>query len=306
MKYFKTSGLWIVCFVLLLGVAAQSAGVEVAEAYSAPVESTHDTTDSFSIYLPIVTGDYFLSNKPAVFSMQIAGLSDFTPSLDMTRAEIDMLRVQEYAALTEVFPTLVEALGKSGAGSARVYVDWAFIQSVDAQTYEWAMYDSWMSQVKTAGVQIVGTISNPPAWAVDTTAFPCSNKILAEQVDEFYRFLTTLINRYQVEPYGIHTWEILNEPDAIDGYRCTTGVSNYGEYGADYAALLQGAYQTIKAADPSAKVIMGGLAYDWFYLPDEDPIYYDGSPEGQFNRYFIDDVVTSIIASGNANFADVW
>jgi hypothetical protein len=300
MKYLKNTGLWIVCLVLLLGVAAQSAGVEVAEAYSSPVESTQDTTDSFSIYLPSINSNYFLSNKPAVFSMQIAGLSDFTPSLDMTRAQIDQLRVQEYAALTEVFPTLVEALGKSGAGSARVYIDWAYIQSVDALTYNWDMYDSWMSQVKTAGVQIIGTISNPPAWAVDTTADPCSNKILAEQVDEFYNFITTLVNRYQVAPYNIHTWEILNEPDAIDGYRCTTGVSNYGEYGVDYSTLLQGAYLTIKTADPSAKVIMGGLAYDWFYLPYDDTIYYDGSLAGQFNRYFIDDVVTS----GGANYAD--
>ena len=300
MKSVKPFVLWIGLLVLLLGVGTQYAGVEAAEAYSAPLEVTLDATEASPIYLPIVTKSYFLSDKPAAFSMQIAGLSGFTPTSDMTRAEIDMLRVQEYEAISEVFPTLVEALAESGAGSARVYFDWAYIQPIDAQTYNWSMYDSWISQVQAAGVQIIGTISNPPAWAIDTLADPCTNKILDDQLDEFYSFINTLVNRYQRPPYGIHIWEVLNEPDAIDGVRCTTGVSNYGAYGADYAVLLQGAYQTIKAADPTARVIMGGLAHDWFYLPYDDTIYYDGSLDGKFNRYFIDDVVTH----GGADYAD--
>ena len=60
---------------------------------------------------------------------------------------------------------------------------------------------------------------------------------------------------------------------------------NYGYAGAQYATLLQGAYARIKALDPSAKVILGGLAYDHFV--DQEP----NSPK--FNRYFLDDVVNA-------------
>ena len=266
MKYLKPLGLTIVMLAMLVGLSPYPADAGIENDPPAPVQTSVDAATQTNLYLPCVNSGFCALEVPSPFSIQIAGLSDFTPPPGMTKAQIDQLRQQEYAELTAVFPTLVEALRDSGAGSARVYIDWSYIQSVDAASYNWTMYDSWISQVAAAGVDMIGTVSNPPDWAVDTAADPCTNKIEANHIPDFTQFLTTLVNRYKDAPYGIHTWEVLNEPDAIDGYRCTTGISNYGEHGADYAALLQEAYPAIKAADPSAKVIMGGLAYDWFHL----------------------------------------
>jgi hypothetical protein len=294
MKLFRSLGLLIVYIGMIVSMALPIRGE------GASLQSSDYQAANFSLYLPCVASGHCVANQPSPFSIQIAGLSGFEPLPGMTKAQIDQLREQEYAELSAVFPTLVDALRESGAGSARVYIDWSFIQPDNAASYNWLMYDSWISQVAAAGVDLIGTISNPPDWAIDMLAIPCTNKILPGNVQDFNNFLTTIVNRYKDGPYGIRTWEILNEPDAIDGYRCSTGVSNYGDYGADYATLLQGAYLTIHAADPTAKVIMGGLAYDWFHLPYDDTIFYDGSIAGQFNRYFIDDVVIN----GGASFAD--
>ena len=294
MKFRIPLGLSIICLVLIVSLAPFTTGE------SASIRRLDDVSDANSIYLPYVSDKKCVANQPTPFSVQIAGLSDFTPPPGMTKAQIDQLRAQEYAELTSAFPSLVDALRESGASSARVYIDWSYIQPNDAASYNWSMYDSWISQVAAAGVDLIATVSNPPDWAIDTTASPCTNKILPGKVQDLKFFLTTLVNRYKDGPYSIRTWEILNEPDAIDGYRCSTGVSNYGDHGADYASLLQEAYSTIKVADPTAKVIMGGLAYDWFHLDYDDTIFYDGSIAGQFNRYFIDDVAIN----GGANFAD--
>jgi len=88
----------------------------------------------------------------------------------------------------------------------------------------------------------------------------------------------------------------MNEPDAVTGYRCLGGgLVTYGLEGDKYANLTKLSFQKIKSLDPSAKIILGGLAYDWFYdvgeIVSPDPKYFASvvSPDGPFNRYFIDD-----------------
>jgi hypothetical protein len=60
--------------------------------------------------------------------------------------------------------------------------------------------------------------------------------------------------------------------------------------GDQYAHMLAAIYPVVKAANPNAQVVFGGLAYDWF----ED----QGGP---FRRRFLDDV----LAAGGGNAFDV-
>jgi hypothetical protein len=268
-----------------------------------PIAQNSLNTDS-SVFIPCVFKDFCKSTAPSPFSIQIAGLQDFIPP-GTSKAEAERLKAINVDAYMAAFPAIVQSLKESGAGWARVYIDWAQIEPNDplggSPIYNWTLYDSQLSQVALAGVQMIATISNPPAWASvnPTTGINCSNRIRADKKQDFYNFLTATVNRYKTAPYTINVWEILNEPDAIDGYRCTTGGSNYGMHGAEYADLLQGAYPVVKTANPAAKVIMGGISYDWFYLSSTDP-YQDGSPQGKFNRYFTDDIA----AAGAANYMD--
>jgi hypothetical protein len=322
MRLSKISALGLSCIVIIttLGPSIAKANVIDLPASKPETRSPQDTssdvptnatniylpyissaipTNATNIYLPCVKNNSCTGGAPSPFSIEIAGLSDFTPPAGMSKASVDQLRAQQYAELNAEFPTLVAELRDSGAGWARVYIDWSMIQPNSPTDNNWTSYDSWLSQVASAGVQMIATIANPPGWAITNTT-PCSHRIRSDKLQDFYNFLTTIINRYKIAPYGIHTWEVLNEPDAINGVGCTTdGIDYYGQYGADYAALLQGAYTVIKTADPSSKVLMGGIADDWFYLPYND-INGDGSTGGKFNRYFTDD----IISAGAANSFD--
>jgi hypothetical protein len=74
---------------------------------------------------------------------------------------------------------------------------------------------------------------------------------------------------------------MFNEPDHEE---C------WGPVGDEYAHMLEYASPAIKAVDPGATVLMGGVAYDAF----------TEYPDGGFNRYFPDDVM----AAGGQAFLD--
>jgi hypothetical protein len=76
-----------------------------------------------------------------------------------------------------------------------------------------------------------------------------------------------IVARFSVPPYNVKYWEIWNEPD-IDPYLVQSqdspggcwGDTNDPYYGGSYYAdVLQAAYPQIKAADPEAQVMVGGL-----------------------------------------------
>lgn len=296
----------IVLLVLVSSFVSEmpALGQDSDEILNQSANNSIDEEGDFITFIPHINKCGNPSTSP--FAIQIAGLDDYLDTSGLSEVQIDELKVAQLNEYTAQFPTMVQGITEAGAGWARVYIDWAMIQDTDPAggeaTYDWLNYDNWLTQVVSEGLQIVATVSNPPVWAaVDKSdSEDCTNMIRSDKVQDFYNFLTVLVNRYKVEPYRVKVWEVLNEPDAIDGYRCSTGVSNYGDHGADYAALALGASPVIKAVDPTAKVIMGGIANDLFYLPYDDTQYYDGNLDGKFYRYFTDD----IMASGAATALD--
>lgn len=237
-----------------------------------------------TVYLPTVSTKLAAQLPP--FAIQIAGLSqipDTAAFANLTAREAAIAKEALIAELDAAFPSLLAAFEASGAGYARVYIDWKSIEPIQG-SYNWSFYDLRLPQLNAAGLGLIATVTNAPFWA-KVDGDPCE---LIQDTDSYYKFLDALAHRF---PY-IKVWEILNEPDAIPGYRCGDGVMNYAYAGAQYATLLQGAYNRLKALNPAAEVILGGMAYDHFV--DEGPL------ENRFNRYFLDDV----IAAGAAPFMD--
>jgi hypothetical protein len=216
---------------------------------------------TYTLYLPSVHG-HCSQPVPAVspFSIQIAALHE----------------------INTTDPTLLEALEESGAGWSRVRVDWSLIQPDPPPAgYVWGPYhDEKLRLVAETGVQLIATVAEAPAWAADA---PCA-PIYPGRLDEFAQFLTDLVNRYKQPPYGIRHWELINEPDGTyhnpEVDPSEAGVGCWGYDGGEYAQMLGVAYQAIKAADPTATVLMGGVAHDWFT-----------EYGGPFYRYFPDDVM---------------
>lgn len=127
------------------------------------------------------------------------------------------------------------------------YVNWATVETEPGQ-FRWVDPDNVLHAAEGAGAQVLLRIHGTPSWArpPDTvTSHPPT------ALADFEHFLTILATRYQGR---VAAYEIWNEPNLNYewGYRDPSP--------AEYTALLQAAYRAIKAADPAAVVVSGGLA----------------------------------------------
>ncbi len=179
-------------------------------------------------------------------------------------------------------PTLAQ---KTLVGWARYQVSWGDLEPErqSPAQYVWQRYDETLAELAQNGLHIVATLRDNPTWAASTSC----GALNAEGMKGYAQFLTALVRRYSVEPYRIKHWEIYNEPDNGDPVNFPDLGGCWGKDPAGYASILKLAYETIKAADPAAIVVFGGLALEKF----------DGSP---FNV----DFVKQVLAAGGGPYFD--
>jgi hypothetical protein len=241
------------------------------------------------VFLPLVGRDCCPGSATVAspFALEIAALHQIQgQGLALT---VDPLTEAEWLALyDEAFPTLVEALEESGAGWARVRINWSWIQPDPPPAgYVWGPYhDEKLRLVAETGVQLIASVEHAPDWAADS---PCA-PIYSDRLGDFAQFLTDLVNRYEEPPWSIKHWELVNEPDGTWPNLWQGGLGCWGYDGDQYAQMLAVAYPAIKGADPGATVLMGGVAHDWFT-----------EYGGPFYRYFPDDVMEA----GGGSYVDV-
>lgn len=138
--------------------------------------------------------------------------------------------------------------GYAGTGAAwvRVDLDWSVVQAAGPDSYDWSAMDSYVALARGAGLRLLPVVSFSPRW-LDNGAAPAT----PEAVAAYAKFLGQAVARYR--PLGIRAWEIWNEPN-LSGFWAP------GPDPADYARLLAAAHTAVKAADPEALVISGGLS----------------------------------------------
>ena len=184
----------------------------------------------------------------------------------------------------------LDKLIEAGAGTTRYgYLSWARVEPTNttADNFHWEIYDQLMADYGERSLSPIIIIADIPSWAGSIRSGPFNDSARAD----FAEFVGAVVNRYSRAPYNIKYWELFNEPDGTKpDYGAT--INTWGYYGKEYALMLKAVYPAIKAADPSARVVMGGLAYDGFVQPD-------GS--GNFNKRFINDV----IENGGAPYFDI-
>ena len=82
----------------------------------------------------------------------------------------------------------------------------------------------------------------------------------------------------------VNYWEFYNEPDRKARQAAGYYRNSWGEVPEKYAAMLKAAYPAVKAANPKAKVVFGGIAYEKFNLFAED--FTDKVLKAGGGRYF--------------------
>ncbi|MBU4352880.1 MAG: cellulase family glycosylhydrolase [Nanoarchaeota archaeon] len=149
-------------------------------------------------------------------------------------------------------------------------VSWAAVEPVEGER-NWnalAGLDEELRNITDKGMQTILSVRVTPSWAQQVAGYSCG-PIKPEKLGAFASFVHDLVARYSVPPYNVKYWEIWNEPD-ID-YHLVEPTSAWGCWGDQsddyygggyYAEMLKATYPQIKAADPQAQVLIGGLLLD--------------------------------------------
>ena len=137
-----------------------------------------------------------------------------------------------------------------GIDSVRIGADWEWISYAGPGSYDWSQLDQEVDSVRAAGMSIDMVITGTASWAAVSGE---SGTDVAQPADpaQFGQFAAAVAQRYG--PQGVQDYEIWNEPNSTAFFLPAPDP-------AVYVQMLQASYTDIKAVDPSAFVITGGLA----------------------------------------------
>jgi hypothetical protein len=178
-------------------------------------------------------------------------------------------------------PNTIDLAFQAGAyWIRRNSLKWSDVESTEGQRSWGAVLglESEMQSVTERGLQIIMVVGSTPMWAQLEPGSFCG-PISPDKIPVFAQFMYDVVERYSAAPYNVKYWELGNEPDidpslvAPDSpFGCWGDKSDIFYGGGYYAEMLKQVYPQIKAADPDAQVIVGGL------LMDCDPV---NPPEGK-------------------------
>jgi aryl-phospho-beta-D-glucosidase BglC (GH1 family) len=153
----------------------------------------------------------------------------------------------------------LDAIVAAGMTWVRVDFFWSSIQAAGPTSFVWGPTDAFVKAAKARGLNILALVAYAPSWARSGA----SDYSPPKDPRDYANFVGVAARRYA--PSGVHAWEIWNEPNlAMFWYPKADS--------AAYSALLKRAYPAIKAADPKAIVVSGGLAPALDTAKDRSPM----------------------------------
>lgn len=140
-------------------------------------------------------------------------------------------------------------LAEAGVGWAREDVQFSAIAPVPEQSgWNWRCLDAAVAALTSRNIAVLGVLGGPsPGWAVGLPEEAQSR--LAPDAAAFAAFAGAAAARYRGR---VAAWQIWNEPDNARYWGPAPDP-------AAYTALLRAASEAIRAADPAATVVLGGL-----------------------------------------------
>ncbi len=218
---------------------------------------------------PAVAGASLLAPSPAAVPDGFVGMNLDGPMYPDTAAGIDL--AQQFTAIEQAGVESVRVT--FGWSRAQPYASWSQVPAPGSGQFvnvggiptDFQQLDELVGLAAQHGITVLPTVIYAPQWDITGAS---SQSIGRPATDRPYAaFLTALVDRYgprgsfwqgyspPAEP--IRTWEIWNEPN-IDYFWPAQ------PFARSYVALLLAASKAIKAADPGARVMLGGLPnYSW-------------------------------------------
>ena len=144
----------------------------------------------------------------------------------------------------------VAAMKEIGISSVRIDARWSLVQPTSPETFDWAQLDQEVDSIRHAGMSVDLIIDGCPRWAAVAGAVDDPSPQPASPT-QYAVWAADVAARYA--PMGVSDFEIWNEPNAANAWQPKANP-------AAYTADLVSAYSAIKAVDPSAFIISGGLA----------------------------------------------
>jgi hypothetical protein len=163
-------------------------------------------------------------------------------------------------------PEQLQRLKTGGVDSVRIAISWSAVQSTPGGPFDFSGTDAIMANAAAARLEVLPFLFGAPTWVVPLEKSLGSPRFLpvrsGKQRSGWKEFVTQVILRYG--PKGtfwtqnpglpkrpVRTWQIWNEPN----FKYFVARPDPLEYGK----LVELSYAAAKAADPGAKILLGGL-----------------------------------------------
>lgn len=135
-----------------------------------------------------------------------------------------------------------------GVQTVRTDLDWGDIQPDSADRYVWGRFDQIVAGARARGLRLILVLAYTPPWA---RAEGCASHMCPPaDPGRFAEFAASAASRYAPT---VLAWEIWNEQN-------DSGFWSPAPDPEAYAELLQRTSVAIRRVDPSALILMGGLA----------------------------------------------
>ncbi|MCX7790081.1 MAG: hypothetical protein N2378_05535 [Chloroflexaceae bacterium] len=165
----------------------------------------------------------------------------------------------------------IGALAGVGGGMVRFdMLEWNLIEPRRGERNWQALAgpEAELAAISAGGGVPMVIIRGAPPWAQAAPRKACG-PIRGDALGAFADFVGEAVRRYSGPPYNVRYWEFGNEPDAP--FQLMSGDAVFGCWGdesdplyggAAYAEMLKAVYPAVKAANPEAQVVVGGLLLD--------------------------------------------
>ena len=154
-------------------------------------------------------------------------------------------------------PEVLTYLDELGIKWVRADFHWDLIDR--GGTYNWKVYDQFVTEMAKRNIKILATINRIPAGMSD---WP-------EVYERLTRFEASLVDRYRPggvlatrngwTNYGVSYWEIFNEPN-LPGHGWLGSSANAADTIPNYAQILRNSNQIIHQIDPAAVIVLAGMS----------------------------------------------